>query len=552
MKSRHLRLRPFALAIAGLVAATGLSVNYPAIASVVIDESGHGIGADTTVVDHNVVAKYIVRFQELPLALYDGSVPGLAGIPRTVEPGRRAHADTQSAQANSYVNYLASQQSQHLTDMSKALGRSVAAEHQMRYALNAAVVTLTGDEAKKVAQLSSVAGVERDENRQLMTDIGPGFIGAASVWWGAHAGQDTMFATSFETTQGYRGEGIVVADIDTGYNSNSPSFAGVDDSGFAFTNPLGSGNYLGLCNPSSAQQPSTLYTVPFAGCNDKVIGAYDFIDPYPAPIPPAPATFYSAEDYQGHGSHTASTAAGNTRNGTIGAYSARISGVAPHANMVIYYACSAAGCPTSATAGAVDQAIQDSVVDSLNFSISGGTNPWSDSTSLAFLSAADSGIFIAAAAGNTSTSVPNQLPGTANHFEPWVTTVAAANHSGGPLGYFLTASGAGAPAPIGMNTAPNSAQPSAAIATTLTVSPNFAAANDCAALPAGSATGKLLIMHFVSGPCGTNGLAIVAKTAGAAQVLLSTPLTITSAPAQRSQSPYSPPQVCKAMPWQLS
>ncbi len=524
MKSHRLRPRPFTLALAGFVATTGISVNYPAMGSVVIDESGHGIGANTIVVDHNVSAKYIVRFQEHPLALYDGSIPGLAGIPRSAEPGRRSHADTRSAQAQAYVNYLSSQQSLHLTDINAVLGRNVPAEHQMRYALNAAVVTLTGDEAKKVAKVNGVAFVERDENRQLMTDIGPGFIGAASVWWGTPAGQDTLFATGFDATQGYRGEGMVVADVDTGYNSSSPAFAGVDDSGFVFTNPLGTGNYLGLCNPSSPTQPSTLYTVPFAGCNNKVIGAYDFIDPYPAPPTPAnPPTFYSAEDYQGHGSHTGSTAAGNTRNGTIGAYSARISGVAPHANMVIYYACSsAAGCPNSATAGAVDQAVQDSVVDSLNFSISGGTNPWSDSTSLAFLSAADSGIFIAAAAGNTNnTNVPIALPGTANHFEPWVTTVAASNHSGGPLGYFLTVSGAGAPAPIGMNTAPASTQPMGAIAVAgIVVSPTFATANDCAVQTAGTFTGKMAIMHYISGTCGTNTLASRAKAAGAAQVLI--------------------------------
>lgn len=512
MKLRHLRLQPSTIAFAGVVASIGLAFN-PALGSVIIDESGHGIGANTMVVEHDVVAKYIVRFEELPLALYNGGLPGLDGIPRTSEPGRRQHAATQSAQANAYVNYLSSQQSQHLADVSTAVGRTVTAEHQMRFALNAAVLTLTGDEAQKIAKIKGIVGVERDQYRQLTTDLGPGFIGAASIWWGTPAGQDTLFAAGFDSTQPYRGEGMVVADIDTGYNSNSPSFAGVDDSGFTFVNPLGQGNYLGLCNPSSPNQPTpTLYAVAFAGCNNKVIGAYDFINTV------AP---FSVEDYQGHGSHTGSTAAGNTRDGTIGAYNARISGVAPHANVVIYYACSAAGCPNSATAGAVDQAVQDSVVDSLNFSISGGTSPWSDSTSLAFLSAADSGIFVAAAGGNTTASVPNQLPGTVNHMEPWVTTVAAANHSGGPLGYFLTVSGAGAPAPIGMNTAPGSTQPSAAIAVSgLVVSPDFAAANDCVAKPAGTFAGKLAIMHFVSGPCGTNTLAARAKAAGAVQVLL--------------------------------
>jgi hypothetical protein len=509
MKYRSLRLRPLTFAIAGIVVAANLSVLNSAQSHVV-----DGIGPTIATVDHTAQAKYIVRFKELPLALYNGSVQGLASAPRTAEPGKRAKLDTHSPAALAYVSYLKSVQAQHVGTMSAVLGRSIPVERQMQHALNAIVVTLGADEAKKVAALDGVAAVTADKYEKLQTDIGPGFIGAANVWWGAPAAVDTLFASGFDSDQQYRGEGVVIADIDTGYNSGSPSFAGTDDSGFVFTNPLGSNNYLGLCNPAFPEQPSTIFGVPFAGCNNKVIGAYDFITTFAA------GHTYSAEDFQGHGSHTGSTAGGNSRWGTIGAYTARISGVAPHANLIIYYSCSASGCPTSATSGAVDQAIQDSVVDSLNYSISGGEDPWNDPTSLAFLSAADAGIFIAAAAGNTSASVPNAVPGTANHFEPWVTTVAAANHTGGPLGYFLTASGAGAPPPIGMNTAPASTQPSGPIATTMIVSPDFNAANDCAAKPAGTFTGKLAIMKFVSGPCGTNGLALVALNAGASQVLL--------------------------------
>jgi subtilisin family serine protease len=513
MKSRSLRPRPLALAVGCLVACAGLSVVRPVSGYVVIDESGHGIGPSSASIDHSAQAKYIVRFKEAPLALYDGSLPGLASIPQKSETGGRAKLDVHSAAAQAYVAYVANAQSSHVSAMNTLLGRTIPVEHQMQYAINAIVVTLSGDEAQKLAKLDGVAGVTHDSYQQLATDIGPGFIGAANIWWGASAGVDTLFAGGFDSNQMYRGEGVVIADVDTGYNSNSPSFAGTDDSGYAFINPLGANNYLGLCNPSSTEQPApTLFTVPFAGCNNKVIGAYDFIDT---------KTPFSAEDYQGHGSHTASTAGGNTRNGTIGAYNARISGVAPHANMVIYYACSAAGCPTSSTTAAVDQAVQDSVIDALNFSISGGTDPWNDPTSLAFLGAADSGIFIAAAAGNTGTSVPNAIPGTANHLEPWVTTVAAANHTGGDLGYFLTVSGAGAPPPVGMNTAPGSTQPSHAItAASLKVSPNFSAANDCAAFPAGTFTGKFAIMQFINGPCGTNAMAANAKAAGAVDVLL--------------------------------
>ena len=506
MKYRSLRLRPLTFAIAGIVVAANLSVLTSA-QSHAID----GFSRTAATADHSAQAKYIVRFKELPVALYNGGVQGLSAIPRTSDAGKRSKLDTHSTAALAYVSYLKSTQSQHVSEMGVALRRSVAVERQMQHALNAVVVTMSADEARKVAKLDGVAAVQRDKYEQIQTDIGPGFIGASNLWWGAPANVDTLFASAFDNDQQYRGEGVVIADVDTGFNSASPSFAGTDDSGYVFTNPLGDNNYLGLCNPSYPEQPSTIYAVPFAGCNAKTIGAYDFINAGPT---------FSAEDWQGHGSHTGSTAGGNNRWATIGAYTARISGIAPHANMIIYYACGASGCPTSSTTGSVDQAVQDGVVDSLNYSISGGDDPWNDSTSLAFLSAAESGIFVAAAAGNTGNSVPLPLAGTSNHIEPWVTTVAASNHTGGPLGYFLTAAGAGAPAPVGMNTAPQSTQPSGPISTSLIVSPDFNAANDCAAKPAGTFTGKLAIMRFVSGPCGTNALALVAKNAGASQVLL--------------------------------
>ena len=102
-------------------------------------------------------------------------------------------------------------------------------------------------------------------------------------------------------------------------------------------------------------------------------------------------------------------------------------------------------CSTAATAGSVDQAIQDGVVDSLNYSISGGTDPWNEPTSLAFLSATNAGIFVAAAAGNTGTSVPVALPGTVNHMEPWVVTVAASTHTGGAIAPSMSVTGPGTP-----------------------------------------------------------------------------------------------------------
>jgi hypothetical protein len=67
---------------------------------------------------------------------------------------------------------------------------------------------------------------------------------------------------------------------------------------------------------------------------------------------------------------------------------------------------------------AVDQAIADGIIDVINFSISGGVSPWKDSNSLSFLAAEEAGIFVAAAAGNTGTSVPVPVPRSTNHREP--------------------------------------------------------------------------------------------------------------------------------------
>ncbi|MFC5488863.1 S8 family serine peptidase [Dokdonella soli] len=421
----------------------------------------------------------------------------------------RLHLDSANSAVANYRQYLEGRQASHLSAIAMTLGRTPNVVSTMAHALNAAVIDgLSASDVAKLKKLPDVLSVTPDYIVHQASDVGPGFIGASSIWWGTPAGQDTLFANGFESLLGYRGDGVVIGNIDTGYNSKSPSFAAVDDQGYHIQNPLGSGHYIGQCGVQGINLAG--------GCNDKVIGVYDELG---VQEPKEPAQSVEDSPLDGHGSHTGSTAGGNSRSATIGSFTAHLSGVAPHANLVIYRGLYNRNGSTSALAAAANQAIQDGIVDVLNYSISGGLDPWNDPVSQAFLSATDAGIFVAAAAGNNETT-PVTLPGTANHWEPWVTTVAAGNHTGGPLGYSATVSGAGAPGPIGMNTAPNSTQPSGPIATVLAVSPNFGAANDCAALPSGTFTGKMAILHFVSGPCGTNALAANAKAAGAVQVLL--------------------------------
>ena len=89
-----------------------------------------------------------------------------------------------------------------------------------------------------------------------------------------------------------------------------------------------------------------------------------------------PAEFDSARDDDGHGTHTASTAAGNAGVAAqmMGIPRGTVSGIAPRAHVVAYKALGALGGYTSDLAAAIDQAVADGV-DVINYSIGGGARP---------------------------------------------------------------------------------------------------------------------------------------------------------------------------------
>ena len=162
-------------------------------------------------------------------------------------------------------------------------------------------------------------------------------------------------------------------------------------------------------------------------CNSKVIGARSFSKTYEAQTPSAQRTdFLSPRDGDGHGTHVASTAAGNAGvTASIAGHSfGKISGVAPAAKLAIYKVAftSATDSEPAIYAGdalaAIDAAISDGV-DVINYSVS-SSDTVDDPVDLAFLSAASAGIFVATAAGNSG-----PRSSTLHHVTPWVTTVAA-------------------------------------------------------------------------------------------------------------------------------
>src|SRR6185503_7130427 len=128
----------------------------------------------------------------------------------------------------------------------------------------------------------------------------------------------------------------------------------------------------------------------------------------------------------GHGTHTASTTAGNSDvdASLYGLPVATISGIAPRAHVIAYKGLGNLGGFTSDLAAAIDQAVAHGV-DVINYSIGGGAaGPGVDE--IAFLFAGEAGVFIAASAGNSGPGVATiGNPATM----PWVTSVGASTQN---------------------------------------------------------------------------------------------------------------------------
>lgn len=471
--------------------------------------SGGTASASAGNVREENVGTYIVVFKEPALASYKGNLSGLPQPERYRDEQGTMRLDPEGRNSERYVDYLENRQAQMETRMSLLAGRPVQPRMTMQHAVNAVVVDLSDAEARALRLMSDVSMVEAYREYELDTDAGPTLIGAPAVWNGTNPGAPGP----------YRGESVVVGVIDSGINFGSPSFAAVGPvDGYSHTNPLGSGNYLGTCAPGGVDE---------GRCNDKLIGGYDFVCNYTPPVglPVQQCTAANSREEPGfgdtnsHGSHTASTAAGNVRDVVYSGNTIRISGVAPHANIIAYDTCyteisTGRGlCPNTSTVAAINQAVADGIVDVLNYSIGGGSSPWAEATSLAFLGAVDSGIFVASSAGNSGPG-----PNTMGHHEPWVSSTAAAQHGRAGFGIAMSVTG---PAPVPANLAPiivNQGTGGVAFSATipgstpLRISSGINAADDgCAAYPANTFAGAIAVVRR-----GTCSFAIKANNASAA------------------------------------
>lgn len=408
----------------------------------------------------SATGRYFVLLPDSPLAAYGGGIAGLAATDPSVTGQARLNAKSAASQA--YVAYLGQQQSAVKSAVDTALGRNVKVAFRYKTVLNGMALVLSAAEAGRVASLAGVSRVVADRNLQLLTDNGPSWIGAPSVWGGSGGGAAT------------KGEGLVAGIIDSGINHDHPSFAAVGGDGYQHSNPKG--RYFGICDPVTG--------APL--CNAKLIGIYDFTGTAP-------------EDDNGHGSHTASTVAGNSLDMSLVAptitINRHISGVAPHANIIAYKACvttpAAGACPQSGTVAGIEQAVLDGV-DVINFSIGGGSrDPWTDVNAIAFLNAQRAGVFAAVAAGNDG---PAESTVGSPADAPWVMSAAASTHDRKMLNALISMSGGTNP-PANMN----------GLAVTKGYGPaTIVYAGDygfplCGDGPANDATGEALLNPFPAG-----------------------------------------------------
>jgi subtilisin family serine protease len=353
---------------------------------------------------------YIVQLADRPVATYDGSIKGY----KATQPVNGKKIDPYANDVINYMSYLTSRHDQALAQVGG--GKKL---YSFGYVFNGFAAELTAAQAEKLKSLPGVLAVSENETFSVDTSSTPTFLGltAPGGLWEQLGGI------------GKGGEDVIIGVVDSGVWPESLSYTdrtglngnGTQDGKLDYQQIPG---WNGKCTPGEAFTASD--------CNQKLIGARYYNegwggnDGIDATLP---FEFNSPRDYNGHGSHTSSTAGGNYNVPVTGpaAVFGTVSGIAPRARIAMYKACwsvpgTAGSCQGVDLLAAIDQAVADGV-DVINYSISGTQTNFRDPVEIAFLNAAAVGVFVAASAGNSGPTVS-----TVAHPSPWITTVAAGTH----------------------------------------------------------------------------------------------------------------------------
>ncbi|KAK4389377.1 Subtilisin-like protease SBT1.7 [Sesamum angolense] len=252
--------------------------------------------------------------------------------------------------------------------------------HSYRNVVSGFAAKLSKEEVEEMEKIDGFITARPQRKLPLHTTHSPNFLGLyqnLGFWPGSNYG-----------------EGVIVGVLDTGITPGHPSFADED------------------MPPPPAKWKGKCEFVTGTMCNNKLIGARNFVSDLPGP----------PVDDEGHGTHTASTAAGNFVDGAnvFGMANGTAVGMAPRAHLAIYKVCSADGCADADILAAMDAAVDDGV-DVLSLSLGGGSAEFFlDGIAIGAFAAIQKGIFVSCSAGNSgpfSASLSNEAP--------WILTVGA-------------------------------------------------------------------------------------------------------------------------------
>jgi subtilisin family serine protease len=325
-----------------------------------------------------------------------------AGRPITVVQADAGHTLSRSRQHEVRNNLKSTQSS--IASAVRSLGGRVGPTYQAAY--NGMKVTIAANKVNSLRKIPNVVGVHPLTPKSIDNVHGVPLVGAPQVWGGV-AGAN-----------GFAGEGIKVAVIDTGIDYTHADFGG----------PGTVAAYQdALATDTQAADPSM-----FGPNAPRVKGGFDFVgddynaDPASPDYQPVPHPDPNPLDCNGHGTHTSGTAAGSgvladgsTYTGpyqadTVSSHNWNVGpGVAPKADI---YSLRVFGCQgsTDVVVDAIEWAV-DHHMDVVNMSLGSPFGGPDDPDAVATNNATKAGTIVVTSAGNEG---PNPYmtgtPGTAS------------------------------------------------------------------------------------------------------------------------------------------
>ncbi len=347
----------------------------------------------------------------------------------------RPRFEKNSAAIQTYAARLGEEQQQVLSKT----GPGTRVIYSYKYGLNGFAARMSVTEAQKLKGLDEVLNVWEDEVRPLATRHSANFLGLFDS------------ANGLRTEHALDGDGIIIGVIDSGIAPEHPALQDTREadrprlcrSSWAESSVLGkwlchrydrrddvldfeeAEDWNGACETGDSFDESH--------CNNKLIGARWFVDGADDTGPIDENEFRSPRDADGHGTHTATTAAGNRTSASIfGTLIGDVEGMAPKARIAVYKACwlrpfqTRASCNTSDLARAIDAAVADGV-DIINYSVGNSMREVTAPDDVALMAATKAGVVAVVAAGNEG---PNLATIGSPAGAPWVITAAASSRTG--------------------------------------------------------------------------------------------------------------------------